>query len=130
MSNSGAEANGLAAAKKWQAAFNACDYERQADMTNFPHLRLANGRFAYIENREQFIENARTGEPKRIAEGWHHSVGRNMHAVQIGPDKVHVVLINDRCREDGSVYISFDTLWIVTLQDGHWGIKFRSSYLR
>ena len=32
----------------------------------------------------------------------------------------HVRLANDR----------FDTLWIATLDDGHWGIQFRSSFLR
>ena len=50
--------------------------------------------------------------------------------VHEGPDKVHLSLNYDRCREDGSVYNSFDTLWVATLQDGHWGIQFRSSYLR
>ena len=35
-----------------------------------------------------------------------------------------------RCHEDGSVYNTFDTLWIATCDDGHWGIQFRSSYLR
>lgn len=34
-----------------------------------------------------------------------------------------------RRRADGSVYSPFETLWIATLQDGRWGIAFRSSYL-
>jgi len=34
-----------------------------------------------------------------------------------------------RRREDGTVYNEFDSLWIVTEQDGHWGVQFRSSYL-
>ncbi|MBT3533472.1 MAG: hypothetical protein HN478_06315, partial [Rhodospirillaceae bacterium] len=50
--------------------------------------------------------------------------------IQSGPDKVHLRLEIDRCHEDDTVYNKFDTLWIATRQDGHWGIQFRSSYLR
>jgi hypothetical protein len=35
----------------------------------------------------------------------------------------------DRCHADDSVYNQFETLWIATEVDGHWGIQFRSSYL-
>ena len=54
----------------------------------------------------------------------------SVQVVHSGEDKVHVAIRNDRCRADGTVYNQFDTLWIATLQDGHWGIQFRSSYLR
>jgi len=52
-----------------------------------------------------------------------------MDVVQQGPDKAHCALVNHRCRADGAAYLEFDTFWIVTNQDGHWGVKFRSSYL-
>ena len=130
MSNSDAEAKGIATAQAWQDAFNAQDHERQAEQTNFPHVRLANGRFATTESSEVFIENGRANKPKLLAEGWHHTVSKSMDVVQSGDDKVHIAIYNQRCREDGTAYKSFDTFWIVTLQDGHWGVKFRSSYLR
>ena len=34
-------------------------------------------------------------------------------------DKVHLVMLNHRCRESGEVYNAFDALWIATLEDGH-----------
>ena len=53
-----------------------------------------------------------------------------IEAVQVGPGKAHLSMTVCRCRRDGSVYNTFETLWIATQQDGHWGIQFRSSYLR
>ena len=54
----------------------------------------------------------------------------SISVVHASNDKVHMSLAIDRCHEDGTVYNQFDTLWIATLQDEHWGIQFRSSYLR
>ena len=53
-----------------------------------------------------------------------------IEAIHAGTDKVHLALTVDRCRADGSVYNSFETFWVATLQDEHWGIAFRSSFLR
>ena len=47
----------------------------------------------------------------------------------LGEDKVQIALGIDRLDASGRVYRPFDTLWIATLVDGHWGIQFRSSYL-
>ena len=44
--------------------------------------------------------------------------------------KVHLAITNERRHADGTVYKRFDTFWIATCVDGHWGIQFRSSYLR
>jgi len=33
-----------------------------------------------------------------------------------------------RWRKDGSLLSTFETIYIVTLQDGHWGIQARSSF--
>ncbi len=35
----------------------------------------------------------------------------------------------DHERLAGTVYNQFETFWIATCQDTHWGIQFRSSYL-
>jgi hypothetical protein len=44
------------------------------------------------------------------------------------PAKVHVATRFARLREDGSEIISYDSLYVLTLQDGQWGIKGRSSF--
>lgn len=130
MSNSDAEAKGLAIAKAFHDAFNAKDYESLAETLNYPHVRLANARFFTFESSEQFIEYCQNGITRLADEGWHHTVASDRHVIQSSDTKVHIAIHNDRCRENGSVYLRFDTFWIATLQDGHWGIKFRSSFLR
>ncbi len=111
-------------------AFNAQDLEALAETLNYPHIRLANGRFATVEHRQSFIDRSRAGKAFLEKEGWHHTTMTSNEVVHEGPDKVHLAIRNDRCHKDGSVYNTFDTLWIVTCIDGHWGIQFRSSYLR
>ena len=110
--------------------FNAQEHEAHAQALNYPHVRLANGRFARLESAEQFEKICVANEERLKAEGWHHTVVRSLEIIHVGEDKVHVAITNDRCHEDGTVYNSFDTFWIATCVDGHWGIQFRSSYLR
>ena len=128
MNNESAEA-GIAAVYAFTETFNVQDHERHAQSLNYPHVRLANGRFARLESAEEFAEQSRKAEPFLRKEGWHHTVLVSLEVLHAGEDKVHLSLRNGRCREDGTVYHSFDTLWIATLVDGHWGIQFRSSFL-
>lgn len=121
---------GFGAVNEFIAAFNAQDHERLAASLNYPHVRLANGSFYTADNAEGFAQRSAGNKQRLIDEGWHHTTVSDMNAVHLGPDKVHVALRMDRCAENGDVYNRFDTLWIVTLQEGHWGIQFRSSYLR
>ena len=109
--------------------FNAQDHERQAETLNYPHIRLANGRYTTIENADAFIAGAKRGEARLRDEGWHHTVVASLEVVHAGKDKAHIAIRNDRCHADGTVYHSFETFWIATLVDGHWGIQFRSSFL-
>ena len=121
----------IAAARAFFDAFNAQDHERLANTLNYPHIRHARG-FARTESAGEFAQRSRQGQTRLAEEGWHHSEIERIEAVQGGSDgaKVHLAMTVARCRADGTVYNRFDTLWIATLQDGHWGIQFRSSYLR
>ncbi len=124
-----AEKAAIAVVNAFIETFNSQDHERHADTLNYPHVRLAGGRFAQIETAEEFTELSRRNEARLTAEGWHHTTVTNLEVVHSGVDKVHLALTNDRCHKDGTVYHSFDTLWIATLLDGKWGIQFRSSFL-
>ncbi|MDA1002996.1 MAG: hypothetical protein O3B31_06565 [Chloroflexi bacterium] len=119
----------LRAATDFISAFNAQDARRLAATLNYPHIRLASGDFMTIATPEEFIERSERGRARLEAEHWHHTVVRSIQVVHAGEDKVHIALTNDRCHADGTVYNSFDTLWIATRMAGHWGIQFRSSFL-
>lgn len=117
------------AVKYFIDTFNDQDHEAHSKALNYPHVRLANGRFQRIDSAEQFKQNCINNEPRLREEGWHHTVAKSVEVVHASDDKVHLAITNDRCHEDGSVYKSFETFWIATLVEGHWAIQFRSSYL-
>lgn len=110
-------------------AFNKLDIAAMADAFNFPHIRLAGGAFNIIETRDDFLQRQKSVKARLEAEGWHHTVIESLDVVHQGPDKVHLAVEYTRRHADDSVYTRFNSLWIATLQDGHWGIQFRSSYL-
>ena len=130
VTNDEAGITGINTARAFIDAFNAQDHEALAATLNYPHVRLANDRFVTIESPGDFIARSRKGRDYLEAEGWHHTVLGAIEVIHSGNDKVHMALGINRCTDDGSVYNHFDTLWIATLQDNHWGIQFRSSYLR
>ena len=120
---------GIAAAKLFIDAFNAQDHARLAAALNYPHLRLANGRFARIDSAAEFASGSERGAGRLAAEGWHHSTIGAIDVIHADATKVHLAMTVRRHRADGSVYNTFDTFWIATRVDDHWGIQFRSSYL-
>ena len=112
---------GIEAVEAFIRTFNAQDHKRHAETLNYPHIRLANGKFTTIQNAEAFIAGSRRGESRLQEEGWHHTIVASLEVVHAGRDKVHVAIRNDRCHADGTVYHSFDTFWIATLVDGPLG---------
>jgi len=124
------ESNGITAVHAFIDAFNAQDHEMLAASLNYPHLRLANGRFLEVESAAEYARLSDSLESRLRAEGWDHTVIRSISVVHSGEQKEHIALTIDRCDATGHVYNSFDTLWIATLVDDHWGIQFRSSFLR
>jgi hypothetical protein len=128
--NDNPNACAISTAQRFIDAFNAQDHEALADTLNYPHVRLANDRFVTVENRNDFAAMSARHKPHLQAEGWHHTVLTSIEVVHSSATKVHLAMSIDRCQEDGTVYNQFDTLWIATCDAGHWGIQFRSSYLR
>ena len=64
----------------------------------------------------------------RAGDGWHHSTWDERIPIHVGPSKVHLKVKFSRWRKDGSLLSTFETIYIVTLQDGHWGVQARSSF--
>jgi hypothetical protein len=108
-------------------AFNNLDSTAMADAFNFPHIRLASGKFAVFETREDFMRRFDANTSALAAEGWHHTVIESLEVIHAAPDKVHLAIAYTRRHADDTVYSQFNSLWIATRQEGHWGIQFRSS---
>ncbi len=112
---------------EFMAAFNARDETAFTNTLHFPHVRIASGETRLDPSAEAMRE---TLDFERFAErfGWHHSAWVSREVVQSGPDKVHVAVRFARYREDGSLLAEFDSLDLVTLRDGRWGVAGRSSF--
>ena len=108
----------------FMTAFNARDLEAFEATFNFPSVRLASNTLALIEPGYHQPTMFQTGA---LAE-WDHSAWERREVIHSGPDKVHFDTRFTRYRADGSVIGGFDSIYVVTREDGHWGIKARSSY--
>lgn len=60
--------------------------------------------------------------------GWHHSKWEHRNIIQASDTKVHVDTQFSRYKADGTKLGVYELLYIVTRENGRWGIKLRSSY--
>jgi hypothetical protein len=122
--NAEAIATAMGVLDAFMAAFNARDLAAFEATFNFPSVRLASNRLAILEKGyhrpEMFAHGA-------LAE-WGRSSWDRREVIHAGPDKVHIDTRFTRYRADGSVIASFDSIYVVTCEDGHWGVKARSSF--
>ena len=105
-------------------AFNARDIPAFEATFNFPSVRLASQGLVILKAGDMTSERFTTGA---LAD-WDHSAWERRAVIHAGADKVHIDTRFTRYRKDGSVIGGFDSIYIVTRQDGHWGIKIRSSF--
>jgi hypothetical protein len=109
---------------EFMAAFNARDLNAFEATFNFPSVRLASNTLVLIEPGYHKPEMFSRGALKE----WHHSAWERRRVIHAGPDKVHFDTRFTRYRADGSVIGGFDSIYVVTCENNHWGIKARSSY--
>lgn len=108
----------------FMAAFNGRDVEAFEATFNFPSVRLASNTLTLIEKGFHRPEMFTTGA---LAE-WDRSAWERRSVIHAGPDKVHIDTRFARYRKDGSLIGAFDSIYVITREDGHWGIKARSSF--
>jgi len=108
----------------FMAAFNARDVAAFEATFNFPSVRLASNKLVVLNKGDH--------RPEMFAKGalaeWHHSAWERRAVIHAGADKVHFDTRFTRYRADGSVIGGFDSIYVVTREDGHWGVKCRSSF--
>ena len=118
----------IAAAQKvldeFMAAFNARDIPAFEATFNFPSVRLASNKLVTLNKGDMTSERFTQGA---LAE-WDHSAWERRAVIHAGENKVHIDTRFTRYRKDGSVIGGFDSIYVITCEDGHWGVKARSSY--
>ena len=117
----------LRALDEFMDAFNSRDPEAWAATLNYPHVRVASGS---VRVWQDFEEYANYMDFDAFAErfGWDHSAWDSRKVVQSGKDKVHVAVQFSRYDADDKKTSTYESLYIVTKVDGHWGTQARSSF--
>jgi len=108
----------------FMAAFNARDLAAWEKTFNFPSVRLASNTLVVIEPGYHQPEMFERGP---LAD-WDHSAWERREVIHAGADKVHIDTRFTRHGQDGEVIGGFDSIYVVTREAGHWGIKARSSF--
>ncbi len=111
---------------QFMAALNAYDAAAMDATMHFPHVRMAGGTVKVYEkpgsNPMDLFDKLRKED------NWSHSAWNERKVVQRGPSKVHMALTYTRYRADGSTLGVYESLYVLTLKEGRWGIQARSSF--
>ena len=118
------EAEVMKVLDEYMAAWNRQDMAAWERTFHFPHHRLASGKMSVLE-RPGLQDAAKVWA---AIPGWHHSQWERRRIVHASADKVHVDTMFARYRADGSKIGSYESLYILTKEDGRWGVKLRSSF--
>ena len=119
----------MAVLDAFMAAFNRRDAIAEERTYHFPHYRLASGQMRILDAAGAETEAAMNATYQRFVEsGWDHSAWTRRKIIHVSADKAHVDTEFTRYRKDGSVIAAFDSLYILTKENGRWGIKMRSSF--
>ena len=126
-----ADEDPVAAAMKslddYMEAFNARDAKAWAATLNYPHIRIASGTVVISQTAEEYASRM---DFDAFAErfGWDHSKWDKREVINAQADKVHFNTTFSRYNKAGEKIATYDSLYIVTKQDGHWGTLARSSF--
>ena len=120
------EKAGLVVLDRFMAALNGFDAEAMDACMHFPHIRMAEGSVVVYDapgsNPMDLFDRL------KAQDNWHHSAWDARVLIQWNDAKAHWRLSYTRYREDGSVIGHYDSLYILTLLKGNWGIQARSSF--
>lgn len=123
-----ATAAAVEGAQAWLARFaeawNAADVELIRDELHYPHITIGRASDATVATtRDEFDPRL---DELRAKEGWASSSFEGFTPIAASPTKVHFETLIQRFHTDGTLYGSARILYIVTEQDGHWGMQLRS----
>jgi hypothetical protein len=120
-----AVAGAMGAMDAFMLGFNARDPEAWAASLNYPHVRFASGSVTVWDSAEEFAQTLAFETLPRS--GWDHSHWLTRDVVLVSSEKVHIATVFQRFNSDNDVLFTYESLYIVTKVDGHWGTQARSS---
>ena len=111
---------------EYMNAFSAKDLPKWESTYHFPHYRLASGQMSVLE-KAGLRDSLHVFAPLQKA-GWDYSRWDHRNIIQASDEKVHVDTQFSRYRKDGSKIGTYESLYVVTKENGKWAVKLRSSF--
>lgn len=117
---------GCEALDRFMKTFNAKDPVAWSKTLHFPHVRLAGGKVQVWNTPAEYAQSNDIAELARS--GWAASRWDWRALVQRSDDKLHFLVKFTRYGADAKPIGSYQSLYIVTKENGEWGTQARSSY--
>ena len=105
--------------------FNSRDMKTWSETLNYPHVRFAGSEVTVWDTKEEY--SAVDIFDRLASTGWHHSAWLSRKVILVSENKVHISTIFQRYDEHNNPLKQYQSLYIVTNKDGHWGVQARSS---
>jgi hypothetical protein len=105
--------------------FNAKNPKAWAATLNYPHVRFASGGVTVWQNQSKFSDTLAFEQLAKI--GWDHSHWLERKVTLASKNKVHISTVFQRFNRDNQPIGTYQSLYIVTRVNGHWGTQARSS---
>jgi len=106
-------------------SFNARNMEEWSETLNYPHIRFAGSEVTLWNTKEEY--SSIDIFERLSSTGWHHSAWLSRKVILVSKNKVHISTIFERYDENNNPLKQYQSLYIVTNKDGHWGVQARSS---
>lgn len=117
--------NAMRVLDSFMAHFNARDMEQWSETLNYPHVRFAGSEVTVWDTKEEY--SSVDIFDRLTSTGWHHSAWLSRKVILVSEDKVHISTVFQRYDENNNPLKQYQSLYIVTNKDGHWGVQARSS---
>ena len=118
----GAALDAINALELFLEDWNAADLEAIQEHLNFPHITHSPAGLVIADARGDFAQDFALLR----SQGWHRSSFDNFQVLQQSADKVNVLVDFRRFDESDAVISSARVFYVVTRQDGRWGMQYRS----
>ena len=117
--------NAMQVLDSFMTSFNARNMEEWSETLNYPHVRFAGSKVTVWDTKEKY--SAIDIFERLSSTGWHHSAWLSRKVILVSENKVHISTIFQRYDENNNPLKQYQSLYIVTNKDGHWGVQARSS---
>ena len=117
--------NAMRVLDSFMTHFNARDMEQWSETLNYPHVRFAGSEVTVWDTKEEY--SSVNIFDRLTSTGWHHSACLSSKVILVSEDKVHISTVFQRYDKSNNPLKQYQSLYIVTNKDGHWGVQARSS---